>query len=63
VELNSIQYRSYLHPGFPPLALDLFGDFHNAKKEVGMLYFQAPSENNLIAGTLSTPLTATHRFC
>lgn len=63
VKLNPIQYRLYLHPVSPPLALDILVDLHNAKKGNGMLYFQAPSGNILNLPTCSSALTETHRFC
>src|SRR6056297_270439 len=55
VKLNPIQYRFYLHPVSPPLALEILVDLHNAKKENGMLYFQVPSGKN------PQPLQRAHR--
>jgi hypothetical protein len=63
VKLNPIQYRLYLHPVSPPLALEILVDLHNAKKENGMLYFQVPSGKNSQALNVPIGLTGTHRFC
>jgi hypothetical protein len=62
VKLNPIQYRLYLHPVSPPLALEILVDLHNAKKENGMLYFQVPSGKNSQALNVPIGLTGTHRF-
>jgi hypothetical protein len=47
MQLYPIQYTFELHPVFSSLAMDFLVEFHNAKENNGMLYFQPPSGKNI----------------
>lgn len=63
MQLYPIQYTFELHPVFSSLAMDFLVEFHNAKENNGMLYFQPPSGKNIFHSKHSLALTGTHKFC
>lgn len=63
VDLDSIQYRLYLHPVSPPLAMDFSSISIMPKKENGMLLFSySVREYFQFSDELLGP-DGTHRFC